>query len=131
MPDAPLIFPGGPAVSPREVEVVLLSHPAVAEAAVVGVPGPYGDELVAAAVRLTAPLAAGAPDLTAYCRARLASYQVPVRWLLAGALPRTPAGALCRATLAAQLQVFPLPRAAGIDLRVPPQVRRAWEDPDY
>ena len=131
MSEAPLIFPGGPAVSSREVEQVLLSHPAVAEAAVLGIPGPFGNEIIAAAVRLSTPLPAGAADLAAFCRTRLTSYRVPVRWLLAGPLPRTLAGTVCRATLAAQFQVFPWPRAADIDLRVPPQARRSWEDTDY
>jgi hypothetical protein len=103
MPEAPLIIRGGLAISPREVEQVLLGHPAVAEAAVVGVPDHSLDEIVGAAVRLSAPLPSGAADLTRYCRARLAPYKVPVRWLLLPALPRTATGEPCRATLTAQL----------------------------
>jgi acyl-CoA synthetase (AMP-forming)/AMP-acid ligase II len=147
MSEAPLIIRGGQAVSPREVERVLLSHPAVTEAAVAGLPGQFRDEeIVAAAVRLAAPLPSPAADLAGYCRARLAGYKVPDRWLFTGALPRTPAGGLCRATLIAQLAVAPLTlspaaplrgpfpqRAAIEDLRIPRQVRRsrALEDLDY
>jgi o-succinylbenzoate---CoA ligase len=136
MPEVPLIITGGRAVAPREVERVLLSHPAVAEAAVAGVPalglpGQSGDEIVAAAIRLSAPLPAAAADLTAYCRTRLAGYQIPVRWLLAGALPRTPEGALRRGVVAAQLAAVARPWATVPGLRVPRQARGSWEDLDY
>lgn len=106
MQEGPLIIRGGQAVPPAEVERILLSHPAVAEAAVVGIPDLFWDEIVGAAVRLSAPLPAAAADLTAYCRERLAAYKVPVRWLFTGVMPRTQAGAICRATLAAQLAVM-------------------------
>ena len=146
--DEPLIIRGGQVVSPLEVERVLLSHPGVAEACVVGVPDRFWDEIVAAAVRLSEPLPAAAADLTAYCRERLGPYQVPVRWLFAGALPRTGSGALCRATLKAHLTVgshldgapwsaeWPAvarPRPALEDIRIPRQERWSGtlEDLDY
>jgi AMP-binding enzyme C-terminal domain len=111
MPEAPLITRDGHAVPPQEVEQVLLGHPAVAEVAVVGVPDrfPVFDrfpgEIVAAAVRLSAPLPSAAADLTRYCEIRLAPYKVPVHWLFVPALPRTTTGEPCRATLAARLVV--------------------------
>jgi hypothetical protein len=107
MPEAPLIIRAGLPVPPQEVEHVLLRHPAVAEAAVVGVPDRFLGEAVAAAVRLSAPLPSAAGDLTDYCRAALAPYKVPVRWLFGGALPRTAWGDPCRATIAARLAVTP------------------------
>jgi AMP-binding enzyme C-terminal domain len=159
MQEAPLIIRGGQAVPPLEVERILLSHPAVAEAAVVGIPDLFWDEIVGAAVQLSAPLPAAAADLTAYCRERLAPYKVPVRWLFTGAMPRTQAGAICRATLGKQLAVISQPdgspwssqlpaarggtgaaRFGGLrprppieDLRVPRQARRsgALEDLDH
>jgi hypothetical protein len=106
MQDGPLIIRGGQAVSPLEVERILLSHPAVAEVAVVGIPDLFWDEIVGAAVRLSAPLPVAAADLTAYCRERLAPYKVPVRWLLTGTMPRTQAGEICRAALGEQLAVI-------------------------
>jgi hypothetical protein len=106
MQKGPLIIRGGQAVPTAEVERILLSHPAVAEAAVVGIPDLFWDEIVGAAVRLSAPLPVAAAELTAYCRDRLAPYKVPVRWLFTGAMPRTEAGAVCRATLAGQLAVM-------------------------
>ena len=99
--DEPLIARGGQVVSPQEVERILLSHPGVAEACVVGVPDQFWDEIVAAAVRLSAPLPAAAADLTAYCRDRLAPYKVPVRWLFTGALPRTGSGKVLKRQLRA------------------------------
>lgn len=146
MPEVPLIIRGGQAVPPQEVEQVLLGHPAVAELAVVGVPDPGLQEIVAAAVRLSAPLPSAAADLTEYCRARLPRYKVPARWLFIPALPRTAAGEPCRATLTAQLAVTPgpggptwtaglpadlfLPRPAIEDLRIPRQLRRPWAPDD-
>jgi hypothetical protein len=106
MREAPLIIRGGQAVPPLEVERTLLSHPAVAEVAVVGIPDPFWGQIVTAAVRLCEPLAAPAAELTAYCRQRLAPYKVPVRWLVTAAMPRTQAGKICRTTLAAQLAVM-------------------------
>jgi len=105
MPEVPLIIRGGQAVPPLEVERILLSHPGVAEAAVIGLPDPFWDEIVAAAVRISAPLTAPAVDLTAYCRERLAPYMVPVRWLFVSEMPRSAAGGVCRATLGTQLAV--------------------------
>ncbi|HEX3715395.1 MAG TPA: hypothetical protein VHV09_21560 [Trebonia sp.] len=106
MPEAPLIIRGGQAVVPLEVERILLTHPGVAEAAVIGIPDPFWDEIVTAAVRLSAPMPNAAADLTRYCRERLAAYKVPVRWLCTGAMPRTRAGSVCRATLRTQLAVI-------------------------
>jgi AMP-binding enzyme C-terminal domain len=105
MPEAPLIIRGGQAVPPLEVERILLSHPGVAEAAVIGIPDLFWDEIVTAAVRLSAPMWNAPAELAAYCRERLAPYKVPVRWLFTGVMPRTRAGAVCRPTLAVQLGV--------------------------
>jgi acyl-CoA synthetase (AMP-forming)/AMP-acid ligase II len=116
MPEAPLIIQGGQAIAPREVEQDLLRHPAVAEVAVVGVPDRCLGQVVAAAVRLSAPLPAPAADLARYCEARLARYKVPARWLFTSALPRTAAGEPRRAMLRAQLAV--MPRPAGPDRHV-------------
>jgi hypothetical protein len=105
MPETPLIIRGGQAVCPAEIETVLRDHPAVAEAAVVGVPDQFWGQLVAAAVRLTGPTPEAAAELTEYCRSLLSPYKVPTRWLFTGSLPRTATGQPCRATLTALLSV--------------------------
>ncbi len=86
MHETPLIFHDGQTISPSAIERVLLSHPAVAEAAVVGVPDRSTGAIVGAAVRLD-PSGPCAAELTAFCRAQLAHYEVPGRWLFMGALP--------------------------------------------
>ena len=104
MPEAPLIIHGGQTIVPREVERVLLSHPGVAEVVVVGVPDRFSGEIVGAAVRLL-PSGRCAAELAEFCRARLAHFKVPVRWLFTGFLPRTVDGAPDRAALTGQLAV--------------------------
>jgi acyl-CoA synthetase (AMP-forming)/AMP-acid ligase II len=80
----------GNKVDPAEVERVLGEHPAVAEAAVFGVPAPHGEELVAAAVVLRAPC--GADALRLHCRSQMAAYKVPRLIRVRRALPRSPLG---------------------------------------
>jgi acyl-CoA synthetase (AMP-forming)/AMP-acid ligase II len=94
-----LINRGGEKISPAEVEAVLLEHPAVAEAAVFGVPEPkYGEE-VSAAVVLRA--AATAQELRAYCGTRLADFKVPKLVHMVSAIPRNAMGKVQRSDLAA------------------------------
>ncbi|HEX7127744.1 MAG TPA: AMP-binding protein [Thermodesulfobacteriota bacterium] len=76
-------------VAPIEVESVLLAHPAVAEAAVVGRPSELGDEEVCAVVVPADGAAVSADELRAFCRARLAPYKVPAVIELREALPKT------------------------------------------
>ena len=80
---------GGENVFPAEVERCLLDHPAIAEAAVFGLPDAHWGEVVAAAVVRRDGAALTEDDVVAYVRARLAPYKKPriVRFL--DALPRT------------------------------------------
>ena len=93
-----MIIRGGENIYPREIEEVLLDHPAVAEASVLGFPDGHYGEVVAAAIRPsgTAALAAAGGDLAAelagFCRGRLAAYKIPVRWLITDAFPLTASG---------------------------------------
>lgn len=89
-----MIKTAGVNVAPLEVESVLLSHPAVKQTYVVGVPDRDRGELVVAAVELHEGVAATAADLTAFCRERLARYKVPARFVFrkADEFPRTPTG---------------------------------------
>lgn len=97
-----LIVRGGQDIYPREIEAVLSDHPAVAEAAVVGVPDPFWGETVAAIVCLSQALDAPALTLTEYCGGRIASFKIPVRWLFADSLPRTAHGQVRKSALSSR-----------------------------
>jgi crotonobetaine/carnitine-CoA ligase len=89
----------GENISSQQVEHVLLAHPAVAEAAVLGVPAAVGEEDVLALVVLRTP--ASAVDLAAFCRERLAEFKVPSLFKVVGVLPKTPTGRVKKAELKA------------------------------
>jgi long-chain acyl-CoA synthetase len=88
-------------VMPREVEEVLLSHPGVLEAAVVGEPDPYRGEAVIAYVKpKDESLSSVLPEeLTTYCRNRLAPYKVPRQIRIVKEIPKTPSGKIMRRAL--------------------------------
>ncbi|HEY2053128.1 MAG TPA: o-succinylbenzoate--CoA ligase [Solirubrobacterales bacterium] len=94
-----MIVTGGENVVPSEVEEVLLQHPAVADAAVVGREDPEWQQAVTAVVVLTPGAEATPDDIRHHCAAALAGYKVPKRVELAAALPRTPSGKLMRRAL--------------------------------
>jgi O-succinylbenzoic acid--CoA ligase len=93
-----LIVRGGENIYPAELEAVLASHPAVQEAAVVGVPDERWGEVPVAfvATRNAAPLP---EELGAWCRECLAGFKVPARFLRIEALPRNAMGKVERAVL--------------------------------
>lgn len=94
-----MINASGFKVWPREVEDVLYTHPAVREAAVVGVPDTYRGETVRAYVSLR-PGAEVAPDeLGAYCKERLAAYKYPRQVEILAELPKTASGKILRREL--------------------------------
>ena len=94
-----LIVTGGENVVPAEVEGVLLRHPEVLEAAVVGREDPEWQQAVTAVVVLRSDSEASADDLRRHCASELAPFKVPKRVELASALPRTPSGKLMRRAL--------------------------------
>jgi len=93
-----LINRGGEKISPREIDEVLLSHPAVAEAVAFGVPHDAWGEEVAAAVVVRSPIEDA--DLLAYCRERLADYKRPKQIHITTAIPRTATGKIQRRIVA-------------------------------
>jgi o-succinylbenzoate---CoA ligase len=94
-----LIVSGGENVVPAEVEEVLLRHPEVAEAAVIGREDPEWQQAVTAVVVLENGSGVTPDDLRRYCADALADFKVPKRVELASALPRTPSGKLMRRAL--------------------------------
>lgn len=96
-----LIVSGGENVVPEEVELVLVSHPSVAEAAVFGCADEEWGQRVAATVVEVAGVRADAAELERWCRERLAGYKVPRSFEVASDLPRTAGGKIRRSVLAA------------------------------
>jgi O-succinylbenzoic acid--CoA ligase len=94
-----MIVTGGENVVPSEVEEVLLHHPAVIDAAVVGREDPEWQQAVTAVVVLAPGAEVTPEELRHHCAETLAGYKVPKRVELAAALPRTPSGKLMRRAL--------------------------------
>jgi len=94
-----MIIVGGENVYPVEVENVLTRHPAVAEAAVIGVPQSVFGEVVKAVVVLRPGTEAGPWELKRYCAKRLASFKVPQVIEFRDALPRNPSGKVVKREL--------------------------------
>jgi O-succinylbenzoic acid--CoA ligase len=96
---ADTIVTGGENVAPAEVEAVLASHPAVAEAAVRGVPDAQWGERIVATIVLAAGASATASELESFCRVRIARYKVPKVFRFSLELPKTGSGKLLRRDL--------------------------------
>jgi long-chain acyl-CoA synthetase len=94
-----MVIVSGFNVYPREVEEALLSHPDVAEVAVVGLPDTRTGERVRALVVPCPGVEVRIDDLLAHCRDRLARYKLPREVEIVGSLPRTALGKLTRASL--------------------------------
>jgi len=90
---------GGENVYPAEVEQVLAGHPAIAEAAVIGVPDQRWGETGMAFVVLRDGCAANPDALTAYCRERLARFKVPAHLRFPAELPKLTSGKVDKVTL--------------------------------
>ncbi|KUL52131.1 acyl-CoA synthetase [Streptomyces sp. NRRL F-4489] len=94
-----MINASGFKVWPREVEDVLYTHPAVREAAVVGVPDAYRGETVKAYVSLRPGASPDPAELAAYCKERLAAYKYPRVVEILPELPKTTSGKILRREL--------------------------------
>ncbi|HUZ68214.1 MAG TPA: acyl--CoA ligase [Candidatus Saccharimonadales bacterium] len=95
-----LINRGGEKIAPREIDEVLLLHPAVGEAVAFGLPHRVWGEEVAVAVVLKGE--ASEADLLSYCREHLAEFKVPRKLFVVASIPRTATGKVQRRHVAAE-----------------------------
>jgi acyl-CoA synthetase (AMP-forming)/AMP-acid ligase II len=94
------IIRGGNNIMPGEIESVLFTHPAVADAAVTGIPHPVLGEDVAAWIVLRPDQTASGESLRTFLLERLADYKVPRRFTFVDALPRNEGGKVVKSQLA-------------------------------
>jgi len=97
-----MIIRGGENIAPAEIEAVLVSHPAVEEAAVVGVPDDEWGQRVAAFVALRPGAKVTEDELGEFCRQRLASFKKPEVFRFLPELPKNPMGKILRRELRVQ-----------------------------
>jgi acyl-CoA synthetase (AMP-forming)/AMP-acid ligase II len=95
-----LIIKGGENIAPREIDEVLLRHPAVLDAAAVGVPDRHYGQEVMACVILREGAAASGEELRAFCVERLGAFKAPKSIRFVRELPRGPSGKVQRLKLA-------------------------------
>jgi long-chain acyl-CoA synthetase len=99
-----LIIKGGENIAPREIDEALLRHPAVLEAAAVGIPDPnYGQDILACIV-LKPGACCDEAELRAHCLAQLGRYKTPRLLRFVAALPKGPSGKVQRLRLLEMLQ---------------------------
>ncbi|HZC45606.1 MAG TPA: AMP-binding protein, partial [Candidatus Acidoferrum sp.] len=96
-----MIIRGGENIAPAEIETVLMSHPAVDECAVIGVPSVEWGQIVKAFVVPRKDAKVTDTELAEFCRSRLASFKRPERIEFIDALPKNPLGKILRKDLRA------------------------------
>lgn len=94
-----LIITGGENVYPREVEEILYQHPAVLEAAVIGLPDERWIERVHALVVLKKDVSAGPDEIIRFCKERIAKYKAPRSVEFMESLPKNPQGKILKKDL--------------------------------
>ncbi len=99
-----LINRGGEKIAPREIDEILLAHPAVAEAVAFGVPhATWGEEVAAAVVLKEAGGAQSESAILAFCKERLADFKCPKKLYIVETIPRTATGKIARGAVAKAL----------------------------
>jgi len=94
-----MILVRGLNVYPRQIEYVLMEHPDIAEAAVVGRPDPAKGEVPAAFIIPKEGVVLNCADIIKFCKCRLAEYKVPHQIIIKNDLPRTPTGKILKREL--------------------------------
>jgi long-chain acyl-CoA synthetase len=122
-----MIVASGFKVWPREVEEVLYQHPAVREAAVVGIPDPYRGETIKAVISLKPGKTATPDEIRAFVRERMAAYKYPRVVEIMDELPKTTSGKIMRRLLQPTVRASAIPvQAELLDVSYP-QLRVAVE----
>jgi long-chain acyl-CoA synthetase len=94
-----LIIKGGENIAPREIDEVLLAHPAVLEAAAVGIPDAHFGQEILAGIVLKAGTECSAEDIRAFCEKRLGPFKTPRHFRFLTELPKGPSGKVQRLKL--------------------------------
>jgi acyl-CoA synthetase (AMP-forming)/AMP-acid ligase II len=97
-----IIIRGGENIAPAEIEAVLHAHPAVDEAAVIGIPDVDWGQKIAAFIALRPGKSASSEELAEFCRQRLASFKKPEVIRFVDALPKNPLGKILKKELRSQ-----------------------------
>jgi long-chain acyl-CoA synthetase len=100
-----MVITSGLNVYPREVEEALFTHPAVQDAAVIGLPDARRGEVVVAVIVLKPNETTSASELQRHCRDRLANYKIPQRVLFRETLPRGGTGKVLKRLLKKELEM--------------------------
>jgi len=87
---------GGMKIQPAEIDALLTSHPAIAEACSFGIPDPVSGQAIAALVRLEKGASVTPEGLHAWCRERLRQTAIPERWIIVDEIPRNARGKVNR-----------------------------------
>jgi DNA-binding GntR family transcriptional regulator len=122
-----MIVASGFKVWPREVEEVLYQHPAVREAAVVGIPDAYRGETIKAVISVKPGQKVTADEIRAFARERMAAYKYPRVVEIMDDLPKTTSGKIMRRLLQPTAHATALPVQAEIVDVSYPQLRAALE----
>jgi fatty-acyl-CoA synthase len=115
-----MIIRGGLNLYPREIEDLLFDHPAIAEAAIVGIPDEKWGEQVGAVIRLREGVAQPDPaELRAWCRERISAHKTPTHWYFIEAYPMTPSGKIQKFVLREQIETGDLRPASSVEATSP------------
>jgi len=94
-----IIICGGENISPREVEEVIYTHPAILEAAIIGIPDDHWGEIVKALIVLKEGAKVSPEEIISHCKANIASYKKPRSVEFFDSLPKTPLGKINKGKL--------------------------------